>query len=341
MPEEVRLWRIGESDALHEVGRASLDLEERIEKWIEQDISVLSHDLLVIGRQIPTDFGGFIDLLCIDGRGDLVVVELKRDKTPREVVAQALDYASWVKDLSSEGVIDLAAAYFGGRESLDQAFQRRFGQPLPETINGTHRMLVVGSKIDDSSERIIRYLADTYGVGINAATFQYFKTEDGSELLTRLFVMSEAEVESSPPRGKRLPNRSLSDLESIAGANGVGDLFRQFVDGLRYPKHMTRSSVAFTGDFQGSRRTILGILPLESDPERGLRYQIYSNRVASLLGIAPEDLRAILPPSFEDWVYYPSGGPEYQGYTGFFRSSEEIGRLVERLNRGVGGGELQ
>jgi len=46
--------------------------------------------------------GGIIDLLCIDESGNLIVVELKRDKTPREVTAQTLDYASWVDSLTSE-----------------------------------------------------------------------------------------------------------------------------------------------------------------------------------------------------------------------------------------------
>ena len=70
--------------------------------------SVLDPNLLVIGREVETDFGGFIDILCIDAAGDLVIVELKRDKTPREVTAQALDYASWVANLSNERVTSIA-----------------------------------------------------------------------------------------------------------------------------------------------------------------------------------------------------------------------------------------
>ena len=37
---------------------------------------------LVIGREVETDFGGYIDLLCIDAVGDLVVIELKREGPP-------------------------------------------------------------------------------------------------------------------------------------------------------------------------------------------------------------------------------------------------------------------
>lgn len=73
------------------VPRASLDLESRLEEWLAADISILDPGLLVIGCEVETDFGGFIDLLCVDVAGDLVVVELKRDKTPREITAQALD----------------------------------------------------------------------------------------------------------------------------------------------------------------------------------------------------------------------------------------------------------
>ena len=48
--------------------------------------------LLIIGRQVPTDLGKSIYLFGVDREGNVVVVELKRDRTPRDVVAQALEY---------------------------------------------------------------------------------------------------------------------------------------------------------------------------------------------------------------------------------------------------------
>jgi hypothetical protein len=54
---------------------------------------------MLIGRQEDTGFGGRIDLLAIAPAGSRVLIELKRDSTPREVVAQALDYASWMERL--------------------------------------------------------------------------------------------------------------------------------------------------------------------------------------------------------------------------------------------------
>ena len=57
MPEDIRVWKVEDGDNLREISRSSLDLEQRIEKWLDADISVLDPDLLVIGRQVPTKFG--------------------------------------------------------------------------------------------------------------------------------------------------------------------------------------------------------------------------------------------------------------------------------------------
>ena len=126
------------------------------------NVSVLVPDdsgLLVIGRQVKTIFGGRIDLLCINGDGDLVIVELKRGQTPREITAQALDYASWVEDLTSQQVEEIAAVYLKGK-SLKEAFEDTFvDKEYPEVINGQHSIKIVASRIDDSTERIIRYLS--------------------------------------------------------------------------------------------------------------------------------------------------------------------------------------
>ena len=52
-----------------------LDREERLEEWIERDSSLLGLDLLIIGRQVVTPFGGRIDLLALDAQGDLIIIE--------------------------------------------------------------------------------------------------------------------------------------------------------------------------------------------------------------------------------------------------------------------------
>ena len=50
MAEEIRLWRIQQNEHLKEIRSAKLNLEERLETWIEEDISILSPNLLAIGR---------------------------------------------------------------------------------------------------------------------------------------------------------------------------------------------------------------------------------------------------------------------------------------------------
>jgi RecB family endonuclease NucS len=98
MPLELGIWRIdGDTRA---VVPARMDREERLEAIVHRDVSILGLDVMVIRRQVPTDYGKRIDLLAIDGDGALVVVELKRDRTPRDVVAQLLDYGSWVRNRS-------------------------------------------------------------------------------------------------------------------------------------------------------------------------------------------------------------------------------------------------
>src|SRR5213080_1706065 len=106
---------------------------------------------MLIGKQEDTGLGGRIDLLAIAPDSSLVLIELKRDRTPREVVAQALDYASWVEKLRPE---DIAAIYgrFAPGNSLSQDFRQRFGQDLDEeTLNPSHQIIIVAASLDDST----------------------------------------------------------------------------------------------------------------------------------------------------------------------------------------------
>lgn len=84
----------------------------------------------LLGRQVATDFGGSIDVLGIDTDAQLHVVEVKCDRTPRDVVAQVLDYSAWVVDLDLEQVSSLYAEHNGGRD-FEGAFAERFSTAMP------------------------------------------------------------------------------------------------------------------------------------------------------------------------------------------------------------------
>lgn len=210
MADKVRMWEIADGGSLQEMASSRLDREDRLEKWIKQDVSVLEPagaGLLIIGEQVETAYGKRIDLLCINADGNLVIVELKRDKTPREVTAQALDYASWVQGLDSKQIEETAAAFLG--KSLRKAFDETFeGEEYPEVLNGDHSIKIVASDVDDSTERIIRYLSSN-GIDINFVRFHLFQSPTGKELLVRTFTVPPDQAEQNVIQSGRTKRTSV------------------------------------------------------------------------------------------------------------------------------------
>ena len=109
----MRVFSVGSDGRFTEYERVPFeaDHEESIlEEWLESNPDGVFEDgpLLIIGRQVPTDLGKSIDLLGVDREGNVVVVELKRDRTSRDVIAQALEYAAFAAKLDAaalEGIL--------------------------------------------------------------------------------------------------------------------------------------------------------------------------------------------------------------------------------------------
>jgi hypothetical protein len=333
--QTIRLWKIT-NENLGEVKKSKLNLEERLEDWIENDVSIISSRLIVIGRQVETSYGGLIDLLCIDENGDVVIIELKRDKTPREITAQVLDYASWVKNLTAEQVQEIARKYL--KSDLEEAFESKFGFDLPESINQEHEMLVVGSEIDSSSQRIINYLSESYGVAINAVTFNYFKEKDDCEYLARTFLIepSKAEIQQQSRQGKRLPNLTEEQLQTIANENEVGELYTRLLEELTplfYSRRPTRSTIGFKGIVDGKRRVILSLIPGDSNSEVGLKFRVYLERFSKHFKMNEEHVKQILPRNKKTWKYYESAPLDLSGYEGFFKSITEVNEFLSKISK--------
>jgi hypothetical protein len=193
MPIQHAIWKVGDKPAPLAV--SSLVSEQKLEEMIVKDPEILSGEWMLIGRQEITSYGGRIDLLAIAPDGSLVLVELKRDRTPREIVAQALDYASWVQQLTAQKISQIYQRFSNGG-NLDDAFRKRFGVELDEeTLNEAHQIVIVASELDAATERIIGYLNER-DVAINALFFQIF--QNGNEqLLSRAWLIDPGQTQAN------------------------------------------------------------------------------------------------------------------------------------------------
>jgi hypothetical protein len=180
MPINQSVWKI--SKGIEKISEVKLASEVELEDVLQNKIEILDENWLIIGRQVLTKYNKYIDLLAIDANGSLIILELKKDKTPREVVAQGIDYASWIKEIQSDDISNIyesfCSKYLNNKRSLDDVFYEKFRIKLEEdNINNTHQIIVIATELDSSTERIIRYL-DESNVPINVVFFKIFSIND-------------------------------------------------------------------------------------------------------------------------------------------------------------------
>jgi len=197
--EQTRIWKVQNND-LVAIKKTFLPKEEMIQKWVESDISIISDDLILIGSKVITDHNKEIDILAIDSEGDLVIIELKRDKTPREVVSQALDYAAYCATLSEDDINKLLQKC-GSSETVEDLLIAKGFSYEDIDINEDQKVLIVGTSIDPITERIVRFLSSK-AVQINVTTFNYHKLND-EEYLTRNVLLEELEIEQTDKTKKK------------------------------------------------------------------------------------------------------------------------------------------
>lgn len=233
MAVEMGLWR-ADGDKLSRIVPTSIGLESQLETYIESDPSMLGEMLLIIGRQVPTAFGGFIDLLAVDETAAVHVIELKRDKTPRDVTAQAIDYGSWVSTLGRSDIQAIFEQYRPGT-ALEEAFAECFNETLPEEVNASQTFTIVAASVDAATERIVRFLNEEFGVPINVVFFRHF-IDSGASYLARTWLVEHEGQVAAP---SAIASRKTKTREPWNGADwyvSFGDESgtRQWADGMKY-----------------------------------------------------------------------------------------------------------
>lgn len=237
MATRMALWKLNDDGSASAVEEERLATEEQIESAVESAPELLGIDVLIVGRQAQTPSGP-LDLLALDGDGRLVVIENKRDRTPREVLAQTIDYAAWVSTLTFDEVETIYAKYQAARSNdstdLAEAFEDQFGETL-ESISEVPRMVIVASHLDDSTERMIDFLTDSFDVPVNAVLFQPF--EGG--LIGRTWLRPD--VNSVRSAGKRSSTSGASREQSRQFWDAWLPIGRRVLHDIKLPQNGPRA----------------------------------------------------------------------------------------------------
>lgn len=164
--------------------------ESTLEDWLEENSDIIIEDsrVLVIGRQVHTSLGGFIDLLGIDHHGDLVIIELKRDRTPRETLAQALEYASDIAELEFEKLEDICRSYTKDETlNLTEYHRDHFSldSDIAVSFNKDQRLVLVGQLISPGIMKSSDFL-NAKGIRVTCVETSYFQSDDGEDRLMTL-----------------------------------------------------------------------------------------------------------------------------------------------------------
>jgi hypothetical protein len=168
-------------------------LEQDLEGWLERNPAAMTDDepVLVIGRQVNTASSGTMDLLAVDSDGRAIIIELKRGPTPRDIIAQALEYAAWVASLNQDEIRQLAQTYLNklpNRTSFEEAWRQTFGEIeeqgggiIPQ-LNSQQRIIIVTEGGSERITAVARYLRSS-GLDITLLEYRYYRTESGEEIL--------------------------------------------------------------------------------------------------------------------------------------------------------------
>ncbi len=181
----------------------NIEYEKLFECWLENSPDVLFDEggdtVLWIGRQETAAVGDtrkIPDLIGIDSTGDLVIVELKKGRTPREIVAQALEYSSWAASLNYEDLNDIFKSYHSKKnqdvkelkDHYNIVFNPDSENDISPKFNTGQKIFFVAEEVSPTIAQVCDYLR-RFGVRVYCLEYIVQKTKAGD-----IFVSTERKV---------------------------------------------------------------------------------------------------------------------------------------------------
>ncbi len=176
---------LDEIEKIESVNFNDLDIWERkhIQEWIAKSPDILGEEILII----TTEFDKFeghqdrLDVLGIDRKGNLVVIELKRDAFAAYADLQSLRYAAMVSQMNINEIVDYYLDYAKKTDSNNVSDRKQAEDQISEFVEGElelkPRIILCSQDFSPQITSTVLWLRD-YEVDISCIRLTPYKLEE-------------------------------------------------------------------------------------------------------------------------------------------------------------------
>lgn len=261
----MEVYHITEDD-LERVPESEVDYEQRLEEQLVRSHGATIADerfLYIAQQKDPSGDQTAFDLVACDRDGDAVIFELKRGRSPRDVIAQALDYASglrnteyeqldeWYREFRMQHGIE-TPTFDDLREAHAEYFD--LDDPLSEReFNQDQRLLILADEFDEKTLAVADFLRE-HEIDVICVVHQTFQSEGGPHILTtesvrRPIHMEPTGTETNPDQGEPTTESGKQRVDFWETVNGI--IGRRAISSLNnswQPQNFTDQNIAFPAD---------------------------------------------------------------------------------------------
>jgi len=186
-------------DFLEEASFEKDNKEDDLHKILEENPLLIVSEIfdtkvVLLKSKFLFSSGDEADMVLCDATGDLVIVELKRGRAPRDSIAQLMDYASQISKMSieellvqtrfrdiSEVITEFGVDVNENKENFEETFKKSMDSP---------RLMLVSYDIPDDIKRVAKWLR-TKGIMINCVEFDYFASGENELFVPKVIGSDE------------------------------------------------------------------------------------------------------------------------------------------------------
>jgi len=269
--------------------------EAILEDWLEENPDGILEDgrLLIMGRQVSTNLGTLIDLLALDRAGDVIVVELKRDRTPRDTLAQALEYASFAEQLDADQLEGILQSYMADESLTLAEHHRKYFELGPDdavAFNKDQRIVIVGQRVTSEIRQTASFLRNK-GIRVTCVEFSFFQSNEGTRLLSQEIVVGYEPSKPQRISSGSLPVVSREEFVQALDRNGKATFERilAFAQTQSMPIHWGTRGFSLNADIGGTHVAVLFGYPPGSVYKQSIYTTLMGRGGISMKTAVPED----------------------------------------------------